>query len=61
MNEEFKMKIEPRAPPVKTRLEILKRAKEIGLKTGVIKEHLRKVMDCNASQLPVLNLKLALE
>jgi DNA repair photolyase len=36
MNEEFKMKIEPRAPPVKTRLEILKRAKEIGLKTGVI-------------------------
>jgi len=36
MNEEFKMKIEPRAPPVKRRLEILKRAKEIGLKTEVI-------------------------
>jgi DNA repair photolyase len=36
MNEKFRMKIEPRAPPVKTRLEVLRKAKEIGLKTGVI-------------------------
>jgi DNA repair photolyase len=36
MDEKFRMKIEPRAPPVKTRLEVLRKAKEIGLKTGVI-------------------------
>lgn len=36
LNEKFASIIEPRAPPPKARLEVLRKAKEAGLKVGVI-------------------------
>jgi DNA repair photolyase len=36
MNEELRRLIEPRVPPARARLAMLKRAKELGLKVGVI-------------------------
>jgi DNA repair photolyase len=36
MNEELRRLIEPHVPPTKARLAMLKRAKELGLRTGVI-------------------------
>ena len=36
MNEELRRLIEPRVPPAKARLMMLRRAKELGLRTGVI-------------------------
>jgi DNA repair photolyase len=36
MNEELRRLIEPRVPPARARLAMLKKAKELGLRTGVI-------------------------